>query len=305
MGKVARIYIGNGEWAELVGLQGPQGTQGIQGVQGPAGPVGPKVAVFSNEPPASPEPGDVWFDADGTMTLGGSVAVVSDTAPGAPVAGDLWVDSAQNQFKRWTGASWQAVGASWNMVANLPMTSLDGWSVPAGSLGTWTLDAGYIRSTVVSTGASDKSRFRYDPAGAALTTAPWGAAVRVECRFVSGAATSTQRAGIYCGWNGTSVSGGYFLCLETDGAGKWNAYHESDSLAAGTATDIGYDIGYGTWFSLAVVNLNGTAYAYVNDVYVNSWASAPQQGGYLGLHTYEAVVDYRNLRAWNRIGVPW
>lgn len=51
----------------------------------------------SNEPPASPQLGDVWYnpslDPSGSPDGGGgTMTVISSTEPGTPIAGMLWVE---------------------------------------------------------------------------------------------------------------------------------------------------------------------------------------------------------------------
>lgn len=180
----------------------------------------------------------------------------------------------------------------WSSTIRDDLSSLTGWTVQQG---TWSIVGGVLRQSDASTGGSDKRRIVRDSG-----VTPLPGAVRVEARFVSGSG-STQRAGIYYGWDGSSTSNGYFGAVQTDGSTAWSAYNEKDSITAGPNTDIGYDIGYGTWFALGVVRYTtGSAELFVDDIAINSWSSAPWQGSAVGLHTYAAVVEFRNLQVWGR-----
>lgn len=77
---------------QIVGPEGPTGPQGIQGPTGPTGPTGPaQTTEISSTPPASPQPGDIWFDAnvaglyvyydDAWVELSGAVGPTGPTGP--------------------------------------------------------------------------------------------------------------------------------------------------------------------------------------------------------------------------------
>lgn len=305
------------------GPRGAQGELGPTGAQGPTGPTGPRGATGPTGPTGSTGPTGNAGPTGAVSTAPGPTGPAGPTGPTGAASivagptgppGTTGPTGPASTVTGPTGAlgptgSTGPAGATgptgptpsrWATVLDNPCSSLTGWTVVDG---TWVIASGVLQQSDSTTGGVDgKRRIRLDPGG--LDTVGW-AAIQVEGRFVSGSG-STQRVGVYCGWNGTSRSGGYFGTVQYDGGTAWSAYHESDSAVAGPNTDLGYDLAYGTWFTLGVLNKAGTSEVWVNGVLVNSWGSAPQQGSAIGFHTYQCVAEYRNLKTWNHLAdVPW
>lgn len=123
-----RAFVGQGTQGPI----GPPGLTGPAGPPGPSGPQGPSGEIGTSGAPGPAGPAG----ATGPAGASGSSITVSDTAPASPAPGDLWFDSiSANLFVRYADPN----TTQWVIATNQP-----GPAGPAGQ--TWTVGTGLTLS---------------------------------------------------------------------------------------------------------------------------------------------------------------
>lgn len=209
----------------------------------------------------------------------GSAASISFTPAGSIAATN--VQDAIEEVAAEAGGS----GSAWTLEIDLPLSTLTGWTVEAG---TWSIGSSVIQKT--NTGGST-FRLRYDTALSSMLEC----VVEVEVRLDS----TTGNAGLTVGVPSAGGNGGLRVDLRGNGTNVTAVGYEQDALVAQGTTSIS-SIAYGTWITLRAHVILDTSEAFVNGTSVGPKQQAVGVGPKIGLVGADAAASFRNLRVWTR-----
>lgn len=198
-------------------------------------------------------------------------------------------------------ADWETPsgGSSWTSVVDDPLSSTT--NLKTALSGTWAINAGVLRQSL----AVNATAYRISHVTTFESMAKMAA--EVEVAYVSG--TGTRRIGMLFRSNNQTQYNQLFYLESTNGT-TWDIRIEADAAAlmwngptvsyAGSgyvkirvvASGQGFDI----WLDSAYIGyMSWGANTYNNE---NSLK-------FIGLYTYGASADFRNLKAWTQPDVPW
>lgn len=161
--------------------------------------------------------------------------------------------------------------------------------------GTWGINAGVLRQSNATGGQVShiSHATAVTPASARI--------VEVECSYVSGAG-NPQRMGLIVSSSNIATTNLLVYANTADGGVSWQVVVEQDATVAYTTTAIPY--GGSGYLKLGAV-LTGTAVdVYAAGVWYSVTNPAFVPGKYVGLYTYGAAADFRNLKAWAPMTAP-
>lgn len=187
-------------------------------------------------------------------------------------------------------------GAAWTSAINDPLSTTT--NLLTALSGTWAINAGVLRQSNAS-GTAQRAH----------ATAVTPTAVRaVECEMAYISGSGTRRLGLQVSWK--NVSGGdLFVYLESTNGTTWTLKAENEGvvLIFTSAAAISY-AGSG-YVRLGVIQSGTLLDFYINGVWVDSLNAISsnqwQSGKYVGLNSQNAVVDFRNLKAWTFLPSPF
>lgn len=236
---------------------------------------------------------DAIWDTKGDI----AVATGADTASKLAVGADdliLMADSSQS-----TGLKYNK--GTWKKVIDDALSSTSG--LLTAQAGTWAINSGVLRQS-----ASGKARIAHGT----IPGSPTILAMEVEVAYISGTGTA-RRIGIMPNFNNIANWHGVFYLESTNGT-TWTASFENDSIR-------GYVSGISTSYSgSGYVTLRAIASGLSYDMYVGSTfiGKAQMSRGtgegfgtdedvykYVGLYTNDVTADFRNLKVWTGLPVPW
>lgn len=190
------------------------------------------------------------------------------------------------------GIKWGTAGASWVQDINESGASFANFT---GATGTWASNGTVIQQT---DGAAVARRAKYN------TKIPIGFPFiyEAEMRMVT-ASGANQQMGLLLGFDG--VNGGGISMKLDRGTGNMTFERESITLLQTFA----FTIVLNTWYKMRIVWGNASLSVYIDGVLLfNSHYGASGfsvDASLVGITSYQAAVDFRNIKAWTlRGGVP-
>ena len=236
----------------------------------------------------------VWKE---TTAAGGSGTLSDDTPlveSGTGSAGTSDEASRSDHVHPADGGGGGGSGPSWTQDVDEDGTSFAAWVANAG---TWASDGTNIRKTNSPTGAHERAR--YD------TKLALGFGVIAECEIRlptagQGSGANVQ-ASLNLGYDGAAGQGGLAVTLELGSTGVGVQVERGQvAITKKWTTAIALD----TWHKIRLVTVGPWVSIYFNGSLIGTtWVDLAQgTADYLGLLTFNAIADFRNIKLWTLSG---